>query len=278
MESITKIYLGGFLVAVLISVLLTVRYIKSTKNQDNYSPRGTQEHRKYETRENFNPPVVADANILYTDSNGNLGSTSDIGINYLTVSKGTKLSGSCTINGGTITDTLNATTSISSPTINATTSISSPTINATTSISSPTINATTTLNAGSVQQGGNVLVPTGVITMWNGSSNSVPAGWGLCNGGNGTPNLSGRFIVGVGSNGTNSYNFGDIGGTDSVKLTIAEMPSHSHSYSATVRGNEDGSNRWTLANSGTSDTNSAGGDQPHENRPTYFALCYIMKL
>ena len=256
MVSITKIYLGGFLVAVLISVLLTVRYIKSTKNQDNYSPRGTQEHRKYETRENFNPPVVADANILYTDSNGNLGSTSDIGINYLTVSKGTKLSGSCTINGGTITDTLNATTSISSP----------------------TINATTTLNAGSVKQGGNVLVPTGVITMWNGSSNSVPAGWGLCNGGNGTPNLSGRFIVGVGSNGTNSYNFGDIGGKDSVKLTIAEMPSHSHSYSATVRGNEDGSNRWTLANSGTSDTNSAGGDQPHENRPTYFALCYIMKL
>jgi hypothetical protein len=137
MEPKIKIYLGVFLVTVLISVLLIVRYVKSKKNKDNYK----QESRKYETKENFNPPVVSNANILYTDSNGNLGSTSDIGINYLTVSNGTTLS------GGTTVDTINATTSISSPTINATTSISSPTINATTSISSPTINATTSISS-----------------------------------------------------------------------------------------------------------------------------------
>ena len=32
--------------------------------------------------------------------------------------------------------------------------------------------------------------PAGVIVLWSGSIGSIPAGWVLCNGNNGTPNLS----------------------------------------------------------------------------------------
>lgn len=40
-------------------------------------------------------------------------------------------------------------------------------------------------------------VPAGVIVMWSGSIASIPAGWFLCNGQNGTPDLRERFVVGA---------------------------------------------------------------------------------
>ena len=39
-------------------------------------------------------------------------------------------------------------------------------------------------------------IPIGGIIMWAGNPATIPAGWALCNGTNGTPDLSGRFIVG----------------------------------------------------------------------------------
>jgi hypothetical protein len=58
------------------------------------------------------------------------------------------------------------------------------------------------------------------------------------------------------------------------------MPKHSHSYNARVRGNEDGSNRWTLAEGDTRWTDPSGGmadgkTKPHENMPPFYILCYI---
>ncbi len=50
--------------------------------------------------------------------------------------------------------------------------------------------------------------PSGVITMWSGSSTNVPSGWTLCDGSDGTPDLRDRFIVGAGG----SYTSGDTGG------------------------------------------------------------------
>lgn len=67
-------------------------------------------------------------------------------------------------------------------------------------------------------------IPSGLIFMWNGSIDNIPAGWALCDGTNGTPDLRNRFIVGAGS----SYNIGDTGGQQSVTLTTEQMPSHSH--------------------------------------------------
>ena len=67
-------------------------------------------------------------------------------------------------------------------------------------------------------------VPAGVICMWSGAITSIPSGWALCDGLNGTPDLRGRFIVGAG----NAYAVGDTGGAYGVRLTENEIPSHSH--------------------------------------------------
>jgi len=54
-----------------------------------------------------------------------------------------------------------------------------------------------------------VLLPRGLITMFSGTT--VPEGWALCDGTNGTPNLVDRFILG----GT----LGDIGGSNTASFS-----------------------------------------------------------
>jgi len=74
-------------------------------------------------------------------------------------------------------------------------------------------------------------VPIGGIIMWSGSVLNIPTGWTLCDGTDSTPDLRDRFVVGAGS----AYDVGDTGGTSTVTLTQAQMPSHSHS-SGTLSG------------------------------------------
>lgn len=78
-------------------------------------------------------------------------------------------------------------------------------------------------------------MPIGGIIMWSGVLGSLPTNFKLCDGqtytrtdGGGTittPDLRNRFIVGAGS----TYSIGDTGGADSVTLTAAQMPAHTHS-------------------------------------------------
>jgi len=142
------------------------------------------------------------------------------------------------------------------------------------------------------------VVPSGVITMWSGSATSVPVGWTLCDGTDGTPDLRDRFIVGAGG----AYASGDTGGTDEVQLTESEIPSHNHSGSTDTDGahshtydqfgggsstsEADGSitggytSRSTSTDgdhSHTLTTDTAGGDGAHENRPPFLSLAFIMK-
>lgn len=166
--------------------------------------------------------------------------------------------------------------------------------------------------------------------MWSGASNNIPAGWALCNGQNGTPNLVDRFIVGAGS----SYSVGATGGEATHALSTSEMPSHNHSFSSsshshtislsglttnsagahthsfspalchdsgntfqyrvdkdytmtsaqfecasagahthTISGNASIGNASVYGSIG-----STGSGTAHENRPPYYALCFIMKL
>ena len=52
-------------------------------------------------------------------------------------------------------------------------------------------------------------IPIGGIIIWSGSTGSVPGGWRLCNGSNGTPNLSGRFVVGYSAS-DSDYDVDDV--------------------------------------------------------------------
>jgi hypothetical protein len=125
-------------------------------------------------------------------------------------------------------------------------------------------------------------VPTGMVMMWSGAANAIPSGYVLCDGNNSTPDLRDRFVVGAGS----GYAVGNTGGSSSVTLTAAQMPSHTHTYSdlyvlqqALSPGIDIDFNATTWDPNGnrTGTTNSAGSGQSHENRPPYYALCYVMK-
>ncbi len=112
------------------------------------------------------------------------------------------------------------------------------------------------------------------IKMFAGLEADIPAGWQLCNGTNGTPDLRDRFIVGVGD----SYTFGDIGGENSHILTVDELAPHTHtfplysgSYNALPAVDR-------MYSSGVGVSSSTGGGDAHENRPPYFALCFIMAV
>lgn len=119
-------------------------------------------------------------------------------------------------------------------------------------------------------------VPQGGIILWSGAVAAIPDGWALCDGTKGTPDLRGRFVVGAGS----AYTVGATGGEASHALTVDEMPRHSHGIS--LYQNKPGEYATTNAYPGPNQANGmtayAGWGSPHENRPPYYALCYIMKL
>ena len=180
---------------------------------------------------------------------------------------------------------------------------------------------------------------SGMIILWSGNTGNIPTGFVLCDGNSGTPNLTDRFVVGAGS----AYGVGATGGSSSVTLSTANLPSHNHSFSGSTshshtinnhthsfsgsgsnthnhgvpkgRGgsqasishyvsdtsveqtqgtfattnatisisvsgttgnpSDRGTNSQSVSISGT--TGSEGSGTAHENRPPYYALCYIMK-
>lgn len=143
----------------------------------------------------------------------------------------------------------------------------------------------------------NTAMPTGGIIMWSGAVVDIPAGWYLCNGSNGTPDLRGMFVIGAGG----SYAVGASGGEATHTLTVAEMPSHNHGgatggqsaththsyYYTQGLGNPiaDGT-KYTNTGSGTTGNasndhthavSSQGSGTAHNNMPPYYALAFIMK-
>ena len=93
-------------------------------------------------------------------------------------------------------------------------------------------------------------LPSGVIVMWSGSISAIPSGWYLCDGSNGTPNLTGKFVVHADADSGGTYAPNATGGSDSVTLSEAQLPSHSHS-SGTLATASAGNHRHGL-NGGTS--------------------------
>ncbi len=119
----------------------------------------------------------------------------------------------------------------------------------------------------------NAMIPPGLIVIWSGSVNKIPAGWALCNGENNTPDLTDRFVLGAGWN----YSVRNTGGEKQHQLTVEEMPSHTHGLIwASGSGGASG-NRGNLINA-DGDTKPTGGNRAHNNMPPYYALAYIIKV
>ena len=130
---------------------------------------------------------------------------------------------------------------------------------------------------------------TGMIMMWSGSIATIPTGWALCNGSNGTPDLRNRFIVGAGS----TYNPADTGGTsDAIVVSHTHTvtdPGHFHLWGGGGNMQAGSDNGGGSVNGGSSNyptsttstgisINTTGQSGTNQNLPPYYALAYIMKL
>jgi microcystin-dependent protein len=139
----------------------------------------------------------------------------------------------------------------------------------------------------------------------------VPRGWAYCNGqllsiaqnqalfsilgttygGDGVttfalPNLQGRVPVGTG----NAVQLGEAEGQTSVTLLPTQIPSHTHTFSASsAAGADDPENRGpaaakayapagTAAPLSASAVGTTGGSQPHDNMQPYLTVNYIIAL
>lgn len=150
---------------------------------------------------------------------------------------------------------------------------------------------------------GDLILPAGVIVMWSGAVSAVPTGWHICDGTNGTPNLTGRFVVHADADTGGTYNVGATGG----QTHITDVPEHTHG-AGTLAADSDGahSHNYELPNdatrgsgslgaravTGTTTATSTSGAHTHtisgstastgsasvDVRPPYYALAYIMKL
>lgn len=132
-------------------------------------------------------------------------------------------------------------------------------------------------------------VPIGTIVAWynqNADLSKIPEGWKICDGNNGTPDLRGRFILGqgLGMNLT-QRKMSDRGGDETVKLTVEQMPKHSHKYTSGDSGNKSNRDFYYgagegahLSNENEINTTEAGKDQPHNNMPPFYVLAYIMRV
>lgn len=147
-------------------------------------------------------------------------------------------------------------------------------------------------------------VPSGVILLWSGSIASIPTGWVLCDGANGTPNLRNRFVVGAGS----TYSVGATGGSADATLPAhthsvsdpghghgVNDPGHSHSINYSPAINLDTGGIGALVLIGSTNTSasttgisiqgagtgislaSSGSSATNANLPPYYSLAYIMK-
>lgn len=111
----------------------------------------------------------------------------------------------------------------------------------------------------------------GMIMLWYGSKATIPSGWGLCDGSNGTPNLATKMVMAVGG----PINPGDTGGNMTHDHDFTG-DGHAHDLAAgnkIVNDSPNGSYDHQTSSSPATGTTDNGNSMP-----PYHALCYIMKL
>ena len=108
------------------------------------------------------------------------------------------------------------------------------------------------------------------------------------------PDLRSRVPVHIGQGaGLSPYVLGQAGGTETVTLTTNQIPSHSHAANANSSHGTSTSpagNFWagtadflqfTAGSSGAMSASAigqTGGSQPHDNRPPFLAVNYIISM
>jgi len=212
---------------------------------------------------------------FFGGSTGNLPNRVDAGLKY---------NPSTNILTTTVTTAQNAQGLTGSPNITVgTLTASTTTINGTLTATNLAGDGSSITNIQAGQVVGNSIFVQGMIIMWNSTVASIPTGFALCDGSNGTPDLRGRFVVGHHPN-NNDYEINDTGGSESVTLTVAQMPSHKHDTTFDNKKYFPGGGSTSISFGGaggypadTFSMSNEGGGQSHENRPPYYALCYIMK-
>lgn len=149
-------------------------------------------------------------------------------------------------------------------------------------------------------------VPPGTVIPVNISVSNIPEGWVVCDGNNSTPDLRDKFIK---STKTASDTPGNVNGQDSVTLSTAQMPQHSHGGSTpdnpnahshswttsglwnggggacciSIGGEPEGFDTVTTSTNGAhthSDvsSNNSGSDGSFDNQPEYIEMLFIKKL
>lgn len=151
-------------------------------------------------------------------------------------------------------------------------------------------------------------VKAGLIVLWYGSIASIPTGWALCDGTNGTRDLTDKFVMGAAT----EHPVGNTGGSNTITpqgtftlnshtLTLDELGPHTHpfidksvtaftpnQYNTTGVDFTGSPNQYT---SGNTTATGGGGSHTHSaaegtaitstgasQMPYYYALAYIQKL
>ena len=142
-------------------------------------------------------------------------------------------------------------------------------------------------------EGPSASLDAGLVMIWPFSIASIPAGWALCDGTNGTPDYRGMFLVGAGG----AYTAGDTGGAASTTPTItvnnhtlteSQMPAHSHpvvSVGPPYENNTAGGSGGSFSNAAPTAATGGGGAHNHTatstavpTLPPYKAVNFIIKL
>lgn len=237
---------------------------------------------------------------------GNLNGHATSATSATNATNATKLRTPRTINGVSFDGSSNITITNVANATNATNVIITPTTNTHATnkkyvddkISSLNTTITTTIT--------NSSIPKGAIIMWSGSIATIPSGWALCNGANGTPDLRNRFVIGSSSDVSGVSNTSVTGAnTKSGGSKNAVVVSHTHTGSTNTAGahthnftgvisSSSSSSGWSSSyyslsvGTATSSSagahthsltiNSAGQSGTNANLPPYYALAFIMKL
>jgi len=111
-------------------------------------------------------------------------------------------------------------------------------------------------------------MPNNLILLWAGAIADIPAGWVLCDGTNGSPDLRDKFVVQVGT----TYNPEDEGGN----------VNHNHNFNANSHNHAIiGAGFTTFPGPFSNQTDArvvTGTTDNGANIPLYYALAYVMKL